>query len=93
MIGQYLPNNNETARVAFRQKFCQLNSPFIQVPGHREQSRAKQSKRQAGGQIRLEGHKNTGTMQRLTEIPNLGQHGPPSPTLVLVFRPLPSIHL
>jgi hypothetical protein len=27
MIGQYLPNNNETATVAFRQKFCQLNSP------------------------------------------------------------------
>jgi hypothetical protein len=26
MIGQYLPNNNETATVAFRQKFCQLNS-------------------------------------------------------------------
>jgi hypothetical protein len=29
MIGQYLPNNNETATVAFRQKFCQLNSPQI----------------------------------------------------------------
>jgi hypothetical protein len=28
MIGQYLPNNNETATVAFRQKFCQLNSPL-----------------------------------------------------------------
>jgi hypothetical protein len=28
MIGQYLPNNNETATVAFRQKFCQLNSPY-----------------------------------------------------------------
>jgi hypothetical protein len=27
MIGQYLPNNNETVTVAFRQKFCQLNSP------------------------------------------------------------------
>jgi hypothetical protein len=27
MIGQYLPNNNETATVAFRQKFCRLNSP------------------------------------------------------------------
>jgi hypothetical protein len=26
MIGQYLPNNNETATVAFRQKFYQLNS-------------------------------------------------------------------
>jgi hypothetical protein len=26
MIGQYLPNNNETATVAFRQKICQLNS-------------------------------------------------------------------
>jgi hypothetical protein len=30
MIGQYLPNNNETAIVAFRQKFCQLNSPQIE---------------------------------------------------------------
>jgi hypothetical protein len=29
MIGQYLPNNNETATVAFRQKFCQLNSPLV----------------------------------------------------------------
>jgi hypothetical protein len=28
MIGQYLPNNNETVTVAFRQKFCQLNSPL-----------------------------------------------------------------
>jgi hypothetical protein len=28
MIEQYLPNNNETATVAFRQKFCQLNSPI-----------------------------------------------------------------
>jgi hypothetical protein len=27
MIEQYLPNNNETAKVAFRQKICQLNSP------------------------------------------------------------------
>jgi hypothetical protein len=27
MIGQYLPNNNETVTVAFHQKFCQLNSP------------------------------------------------------------------
>jgi hypothetical protein len=27
MIGQYLPNNNETVTVTFRQKFCQLNSP------------------------------------------------------------------
>jgi hypothetical protein len=26
MIGQYLPNNNETVTVAFRQKICQLNS-------------------------------------------------------------------
>jgi hypothetical protein len=26
MIGQYLSNNNETAIVAFRQKFCQLSS-------------------------------------------------------------------
>jgi hypothetical protein len=26
MIGQYLPDNNETATVAFRQNFCQLNS-------------------------------------------------------------------
>jgi hypothetical protein len=26
MIRQYLPNNNETTTVAFRQKFCQLNS-------------------------------------------------------------------
>jgi hypothetical protein len=31
MIGQYLPNNNETATVAFRQKFCQLNSPQIKT--------------------------------------------------------------
>jgi hypothetical protein len=30
MIEQYLPNNNETATVAFRQKFCQLNSPTVQ---------------------------------------------------------------
>jgi hypothetical protein len=29
MIEQYLPNNNETATVAFRQKFCQLNSPLV----------------------------------------------------------------
>jgi hypothetical protein len=29
MIRQYLPNNNETAAVAFRQKFCQLNSPYV----------------------------------------------------------------
>jgi hypothetical protein len=28
MIGQYLPNNNENATVAFRQKICQLNSPI-----------------------------------------------------------------
>jgi hypothetical protein len=28
MIGQYLPNNNEIATVAFRQKNCQLNSPW-----------------------------------------------------------------
>jgi hypothetical protein len=28
MTGQYLPNNNKTATVAFRQKFCQLNSPL-----------------------------------------------------------------
>jgi hypothetical protein len=27
MIGQYLPNNNETATVAFRQKIYRLNSP------------------------------------------------------------------
>jgi hypothetical protein len=27
MIRQYLSNNNKTAAVAFRQKFCQLNSP------------------------------------------------------------------
>jgi hypothetical protein len=26
MIEQYLPNNNETATVEFRQKICQLNS-------------------------------------------------------------------
>jgi hypothetical protein len=26
MIGQYLPNNNKTATVMFRQKFYQLNS-------------------------------------------------------------------
>jgi hypothetical protein len=26
MIGQYLPNNNETVTVSFRQNFCQLNS-------------------------------------------------------------------
>jgi hypothetical protein len=31
MIGQYLPNNNETATVAFRQKFCQVNSPLYRV--------------------------------------------------------------
>jgi hypothetical protein len=29
MIGQYLPNNNETAIVAFRQKFRQLNNPWF----------------------------------------------------------------
>jgi hypothetical protein len=29
MIGQYLPNNNETVTVTFRQKKCQLNSPLI----------------------------------------------------------------
>jgi hypothetical protein len=29
MIEQYLPNNNETATVAFRQKFCQLNRPYV----------------------------------------------------------------
>jgi hypothetical protein len=29
MIGQYLPNNNETATVVFRQNFCQLNSPYL----------------------------------------------------------------
>jgi hypothetical protein len=34
MIGQYLPNNNETATVAFRQKFCQLNSPLVFVHMH-----------------------------------------------------------
>jgi hypothetical protein len=28
MIGQYLPNNNETATVAFRQKFCQTKQPL-----------------------------------------------------------------
>jgi hypothetical protein len=33
MIEQYLPNNNETATVAFRQKFCQLNSPFVMPTG------------------------------------------------------------
>jgi hypothetical protein len=32
MIGQYLPNNNETATVAFRQKFCQLNSLQLVLP-------------------------------------------------------------
>jgi hypothetical protein len=31
MIGQYLPNNNETATVAFRQKFCQLNSLLAKI--------------------------------------------------------------
>jgi hypothetical protein len=31
MIGQYLPNNNETATVAFRQKFCQLNSLIVML--------------------------------------------------------------
>jgi hypothetical protein len=31
MIRQYLPNNNETATVAFRQNFCQLNSPYVHV--------------------------------------------------------------
>jgi hypothetical protein len=31
MIGQYLPNNNETATVAFRQKFYQLNSPQVRL--------------------------------------------------------------
>jgi hypothetical protein len=30
MIGQYLPNNNKTDTVAFRQKFCQLNSPLTE---------------------------------------------------------------
>jgi hypothetical protein len=30
MIGQYLSNNNETTTVAFRQNFCQLNSPLNQ---------------------------------------------------------------
>jgi hypothetical protein len=29
MIEQYLSNNNETATVAFCQKFCQLNSPLV----------------------------------------------------------------
>jgi hypothetical protein len=29
MIEQYLPNNNETATVAFRQKICQLNIPLV----------------------------------------------------------------
>jgi hypothetical protein len=33
MIGQYLPNNNETVTVAFRQKFCQLNRPWIHQDG------------------------------------------------------------
>jgi hypothetical protein len=28
MIGKYLPNNNKTATVAFRQKFCQLKQPL-----------------------------------------------------------------
>jgi hypothetical protein len=28
MIGQYLPNNNETVTVAFHQKNYQLNSPL-----------------------------------------------------------------
>ena len=37
-------------------------------------NRAKQSKRQAGGQIRPD--------LRGMQIPNLGQHGPPSPTLL-----------
>jgi hypothetical protein len=32
MIGQYLPNNNETATLSFRQKFYQLNSPFLSLP-------------------------------------------------------------
>jgi hypothetical protein len=31
MIGQYLPNNNETATVAFRQKICQLNGPLYDL--------------------------------------------------------------
>jgi hypothetical protein len=31
MIGQYLPNNNETATVAFRQKICQLNSLLDEI--------------------------------------------------------------
>jgi hypothetical protein len=31
MIRQYLPNNNETATVTFRQKFCQLNSLTVKV--------------------------------------------------------------
>jgi hypothetical protein len=35
MIGQYLSNNNETATVAFRQNFCQLNSlPVALLPFH-----------------------------------------------------------
>jgi hypothetical protein len=29
MIEQYLPNNNKTATVAFRQKIYQLNSPLM----------------------------------------------------------------
>jgi hypothetical protein len=29
MIGQYLPNNNETATIAFHQKICQLNSLVV----------------------------------------------------------------
>jgi hypothetical protein len=41
MIGQYLPNNNETAKVAFRQKICQLNSPS--QTGRRQQSVAHSS--------------------------------------------------
>jgi hypothetical protein len=31
MIGQYLPNNNETVTVTFRQNFCQLNSPSASI--------------------------------------------------------------
>jgi hypothetical protein len=32
MIGQYLPNNNETTAVAFRQKIYQLNSHLEWLP-------------------------------------------------------------
>jgi hypothetical protein len=41
MIGQYLPNNNETATVAFRQKFCQLNSPIDDLGDMRAAGRAQ----------------------------------------------------